>query len=198
PHWIRRALWLLRWILLQLIHNDLNRFLQLRVMSIDDIGGHLLDFDVRSDADVLDYPSFLRSPYRKVGRGHPSSIHQHRKAENADQSAPGALADKLAQTKLAPHPWQIVAARAGRLINNHHLWTLYRRGRVFDIRAVAHRPVRRQWPAKNVDVVVRRLPTAVEPLIYDDRFLVGLWVKIPFEVGVALVSGVRNIDIRNA
>ena len=70
--------------------------------------------------------------------------------------------------------------------------------RCLEIRAVAHRPIRRQRTAKNIDVVVGRLTAAVEPLVDDDRFLVGLRVEVALEVGVPLRGCVRHINIRHA
>src|SRR5882724_11575262 len=167
-------------------------------MAVDNIGRHLLDLDVRRHAYVLDYPTVFRGPDRQVRRRHPAAIHQHREAEYADQPAPGALADELAQAKLAPHPGQEIAARSGGLVDQHYLGTLNGSRRRFEIRAVTHSPIRRQRTAKNVDVVVGRLTAAVETLVYDDRFLVGLRVEVALEVGVPLRGCVRHINIRHA
>src|SRR5438128_2621283 len=107
-------------------------------MAVDNIGRHLLDLDVRRHAYVLDYPTVLRGPDRQVRRSYPAAIHQHGKAEYADQPAPGALADEFAQAKLAPHPRQEIAARSRGLVNQHYLGTLNGGGRRFEIRAVPH------------------------------------------------------------
>ena len=57
----------------------------------------------------------------RFGRGHRAAVHQHREAEDADQAAPGPLADQRAELELAEHPGQQVAAGAGRLVDEHHL-----------------------------------------------------------------------------
>ena len=73
----------------------------------------LLDVDVGRNAHVLDDPAVLGED-RQVGRGHDAAVHQDGEAEDADQPAPGPLADQLAEAELAEHPGQQVAAGARR------------------------------------------------------------------------------------
>jgi hypothetical protein len=42
-----------RRVLLQLLHHDRDRLLELRVVAGDDVGRRLLDLDVRRDADAF-------------------------------------------------------------------------------------------------------------------------------------------------
>ena len=91
-----------------------------------DVGRRLLDLDVRRHAFVLDDQAVL-GPDREVRRGDAAAVHQHREAEDADEAAPGALADERPELELAEHPRQQVAARAGGLVDDHHLRALDRR-----------------------------------------------------------------------
>jgi hypothetical protein len=58
PHRERRPLRRDRWILLQLLEDDRDRLLELRVVASDHLGRRLVDLDVGRDADVLDPESF--------------------------------------------------------------------------------------------------------------------------------------------
>ncbi len=112
-----------------------------------------------------------------------------------DQAAPGPLAHQRAQAELAEHPGQEVAAGAGGLVDDHHLGAEDRRVRRADRLAVAGRPVAHQRPAQQLDVVVGHLAAAVEPLVDDDRLLVGLGEEIALEVGVARAGRVGHVDV---
>ena len=61
----RRACVLGRRILLERLHHDLDRFLQLRVFALAHGLGVELDLDVRADADVLGYPLAPAAPARR-------------------------------------------------------------------------------------------------------------------------------------
>ena len=92
--------------------DDLDRSIELWVLAHRHGGGVLLDLDVGSNADVLDHPAFLGED-RQIGSRHESAVHQDREAKNADQAAPGSLADQFAQAKLTEYPRQEVASRTG-------------------------------------------------------------------------------------
>ena len=89
------------------------------------------------------------------------------------------------EVELAEHPGQEVAARAGRLVDDHDLGAEDRGAGRADRLAVAGGPVADQRPAQEVDVVVGHLAAAVEPLVDDDGLLVGLREEVALEVGVA-------------
>ena len=121
-----------RRVLGQLLQHDLDGLVELRVLARGHGGRVLLDVDIGRDAHVLDDPAVLGED-GQVGRRDAAAIHQGREAEDADQAAPGPLADQLAQAELAEHPRQQVAARAGRLVDDH------------DLGAEDHRIGRSEW-----------------------------------------------------
>ena len=86
----------LRLRILQAVERDLDRAVELRVAAAVDFARPLLDFDGRCDAFVLDAEAVL-GPDREVGRGDRAAVHQGGEAEDADQAAPGALADDGAE-----------------------------------------------------------------------------------------------------
>ena len=150
----------------------------------DDVGRRLLHLDVRRHALVLDDPAVL-GPDGEVGRRHRAAVHQDREAEDADQAAPGALADQRAELELAEHPGQEVAARAGRLVDEHDLRPVDGRARRLEVRAVAHRPVAHDRPAQEVDVVVGDQPPPLNRSSTMIASLSACGIEVALEVGVA-------------
>ncbi len=96
------------------------------------------------------------------------------------------------------HPRQQIAAGAGSLVDDHHLRSLDRRQRRFEVAAVAHGPVADHRTAEDVDVVVGHAAATVVALVDDDGVAVGLREEVAFEVGIAGAGGVRHIHVRNA
>jgi hypothetical protein len=101
-----------------------------------------------------------------------AAVHQHREAEDADQAAPGPLADERPQVELAEHPGQQVAARAGVLVDDHRLRPLDRREGASSGRPRSASPSGDERPPEDVDVVVGDAAAAVETLVDDDGVLV--------------------------
>ena len=101
--------WRWRWRFLQFVERDGDRLLELRVVAVDHIRRRLLHVDVRRHSLVLDDPTIF-GPDREVRGGDASSVDELRKAEDADQSAPRALADDRSQLELAEHPGKQIAA----------------------------------------------------------------------------------------
>src|SRR5262245_3900688 len=151
---VGRTAVLLRRVLLQLLHDQLDRLLELRVLARDDILRPLLHFDVRSDAFVLDGEAGVRGPEGHARSGDIPAVHQLRVAANADEPAPGPLADQGPQLVLAEHPREHVAAGASTLVDQQHLRAVNRGTRDAPVVTVARGEVAEERLAENVDVVV--------------------------------------------
>lgn len=109
-------------VLSQLSEHLFNCSVELRVLALGDGSGVLFDLDVWRYTHVFDDPAIL-GENGQIGRGHASSIHQDRKTENSDQAAPGSFTDELSQAEFVEHPRQKVAARSGRLVDDHDFGT---------------------------------------------------------------------------
>src|SRR6185437_13622225 len=106
---------------LQLVEDQLHALFELLVVACGVVLGQELDFDVGRDAFVLDFPVAFE-PVDGVARSHDvATVEQSGIAADADESAPGARAHQLAHAGLAEVPRVGVAARAGVLIDEHHL-----------------------------------------------------------------------------
>src|SRR5262249_23974105 len=110
PHAHRkvRALRLPRGILLQVVHDLGNRFVELRVVASVHFGRPLLHLDVRRHALVFDHPSAILHPDGQVRRRHPPAVQKRREAENTHQPTPLPLPYERAEFLLAEHPRQEV------------------------------------------------------------------------------------------
>src|SRR5579885_127080 len=75
---------------------DLDGLLKLRVVALADELRVVLDFNVRSDAVVLDLPLALQPVDGDARRGDMPAVHQFGIVVDADESAPGLLADERA------------------------------------------------------------------------------------------------------
>src|SRR4051794_34425670 len=77
---------------IQLGQYDLNRTLQLRIMTFDHEPWRHFDLDVRFDALILDFPFTRRTVNRQARRCELAAVDQSRVIVDADQPAPGPLA----------------------------------------------------------------------------------------------------------
>jgi len=110
-------------ILLQLIHDDLYCFFQLRIVAATDGMRVQIDFHIGSDAVVFHVPVAVGAPKGHARSGNEAAVHELRIIVDADKPAPGAFADQRADFSAAEIPRHGVAARAGELIHDHYLRT---------------------------------------------------------------------------
>src|ERR1035438_2540767 len=87
-------------ILLQLLHGDRHRALQLRVMTVVHRFRVLLHFYIRRDTMVLHVPFAGRAEESEVGRCNYAAVHQGWILRDANQSAPGTLTHQRADVRL--------------------------------------------------------------------------------------------------
>ena len=74
-----------RRMLRQLLHRHLNSLLELRVTTLDDISGRLLDFDIGRDPNILhNKPVFGPDPH--IRGGDPSPVKKRRITQYADKT----------------------------------------------------------------------------------------------------------------
>ena len=157
----------------------------------------MLDFDIGRHAFVFHAPAVFARPERQVRRRDGAAIHQHGKAEDAHQAAPRRLADQRAHVVFAEHPRQQVAARAGRLVDQHGARPLDRGGRRLHVGAIAHGPPGDFLLLQNLDVVIGHAAAAIETLVDDDGLLVRLREEIALEVSVAQARRIGHVHIRH-
>ena len=74
-----------------LLHDEVNRLLQLRVVSGEDLTGQVVNLDVGRHSTVLDQPLAVESVERELGPGHIAAVDQRNVAANAAYTSPGAL-----------------------------------------------------------------------------------------------------------
>src|SRR2546423_3137634 len=101
---------LLRRVLREQVQRHLDGLLKLRVVPLPDESGVVIHLDVGGDAVPLDLPLAAQSVDGDARRGDTSAVQQLRVVVDADQPAPGLLADERPQSRLAEVPWQGVAA----------------------------------------------------------------------------------------
>src|SRR5262245_5890686 len=117
----RRTFVLRARILLQLFQQVFDRPFELRVAALSPRRRIEFDLDVGADSGVLDLPFAVQSVDRRVGRGVEAAVHQRRRGERGDQTAPRAFADERADLRLAEEPRNRVGARSGPLVADYGL-----------------------------------------------------------------------------
>ena len=127
------------------------------------------------------------------GQGAP--VHQLGIGVDADQPAPGAPAQQLANAGAAEGVRQVVTAGARVLVDHHQLGPLHLTGRGVVDQPVAVGPARKVFAAQHLDDVVGGLAATVRALVDDQRLFVHLREEHAVEVGVAGVGGVRQVDV---
>src|SRR5579872_6975891 len=111
-----------RWTFLEFFHGHLHRFLQLGVTAFAHERGILLHLNIGRHTDILHLPlAGERVVDSGTGRTHEASVHEWWTSGHADQAAPGAGSDELADAGAFEVPGHGIAARAGALIDDHHL-----------------------------------------------------------------------------
>ena len=180
---IRRALILARWRLRQSVQDQLDRLLQLRIAALPPQFRVELDFDVGRHAFVFHLPFAFGCPEGEVRRSYAAAIDQRWIPADADQSAPSAFPDHRPEFVPLKCPGQIIAARTGMLVCQHHLRPEDLAGRRRVISAMPGGPQIQKRPIQAIDDPVRRLAAAVEPLVNDDGLLIDLGEEVAVEVG---------------
>ena len=114
-----------------------------------------------------------------------------------DEAAPGPLADERTDLAEAEHVRHQIAARAGHLVDDHHLRTPDAGRRARERQTVAGDVVEVavEVALQDVDDVVGGRSAAVVAFVDDDALLVLLREVVAVEARIARLSGVRQVDI---
>src|SRR5579863_8877485 len=179
----------------QFTQPNLHRRLQLGVVTLAHRLWILLDRHVRVDSVILHIPLARGRKERDARRGDVPAVHEDGNFADADQAAPGPLADQSADLRLLEQPGKRIAAGAGDFVRYHHFGPVDGgiRG-VLDF-AVAGRPIRFDVAAQDLHDVIGHLPAAVEALVDDRALLLSLREVIAVEIGEAFRTGVRQVYV---
>src|SRR5207245_4048760 len=119
---------------------------------------------------IFDNPlaAIVRYPKSKARRGDETPIAKGLNVADANESAPCPRADNWSDFLTVEKPRKSVAARAGKLVDDHYFRTKnpYRRPR--NIFRVARRDEREQLALQLLRVQVGKRDAGVPPLIHDD------------------------------
>ena len=96
-----------------------------------------INFNVRRNSTVFDFPIAVKAIDSGSRRGNVASVDQFRITSNADQSAPGLLADQRADGGFAEVPRQCISSRTGHFIDEQDLGTVDRLRRAGPVVAFA-------------------------------------------------------------
>ena len=91
---IRGTLDLGQRMFLQLLHDDLDRFIELGVVTLSPRRGIEIDLDVGGDTAVLHFPFAVQSVDRGARSGHAATIDQFGISADTDESSPCPFADQ--------------------------------------------------------------------------------------------------------
>jgi uncharacterized membrane protein (Fun14 family) len=111
-------------VLLDLVEHVVDGDIELGATPAGVLGGVVDDLDVGVDAVALDAPGAVLLVEAEVGDGGVAPVDQARNARDADETAPGAGADELAELVVLEEPGEHVAARAGHAVDEHALGAL--------------------------------------------------------------------------
>src|ERR1700731_2716221 len=97
---------LLRRMLFQLLHHDLDGLVELRVVSLTECCRIEIDIVIRRYAGVFDLPLAIEAVNRGARRGDAAAVEKFGVAPDADQSPPCFLPHQRAEAGLAEVPGQ--------------------------------------------------------------------------------------------
>ena len=100
PYWESRDLGLGRRILLQLLEDERDGLLELRIVSGYDQGGCHFNLDVRINPHVFNDPFALGAQDPQARRRNIAAVHKIGIIVNAHQASPGSFPDKFPQPLL--------------------------------------------------------------------------------------------------
>src|SRR5579871_3756741 len=105
----------------QLLHYDFDGLIELRVMASTPCGGIEIYVHVGRNAMVLHFPIAVKTVDGGARSGDAPSVNQLGIASDADQAAPGSLANQRTDSSLAEIPRQRISTRAGHFVDDQNL-----------------------------------------------------------------------------
>src|SRR6188768_641741 len=184
-----------RRVLLKQLYPFGNRSFELRIAPFDHIGRRVFNLDVRRDADIFDIPLPLQVIECQARRGDTTAVYCRRSAKCTDQSTPRACSNQRPEFAKVKHIRESVAARSGRLINDHHLRTEYPRQWRGRRLAVTQGEIAHRFPVKLVYDVVRHHAALVVSLVYHRSVSVLLGIKITRKIRITGARGIRQPNV---
>src|SRR5579862_6258808 len=113
--------------LLQLLLDVIDCGFELRILTLSHEIRPEIDVDIGIDTLILRNPlARLAVVNPKLGRGNRASVQQGRARRDADEATPSSLPNQRAELRLAEHPREEVAPRAGILVDHQDLRALHR------------------------------------------------------------------------
>src|SRR5277367_4963972 len=131
-------------------------------MALAPRGGIHFDIYVGRDAVIFHFPVSFGGEKSEAGSGDEAVVHQAGIAADADEAAPGAFADELAETDVTEIPGERVAAGAGKFIGDHYFGSVNSAEGRGIIGAFARGPVIPNFPLHVLNDVIGGLASRVE------------------------------------
>src|SRR3989442_9435727 len=119
-------------------------------------------------------------------------------ARNANESAPGARTNDWPDFLAMKEPGEGVAARAGEVVDDQHLWSVNRHGWTGGALAFAWGESGEQLTAKFFRIKIRNLPTGIVTLVDNDAVLIELRGELLVERDNAGERGIRHVHVPDA
>src|SRR5258707_12458684 len=152
-------------MLLELLHHDGDGTLQLRVMSRSDILRQLFDRYIGRNTMAFNFPIPLETIDRITRRGHEAPVDESRVTADAHEASPRARAHQGAEARLAKVPGHGVAARTGRLVDNHRFGAEDGSLRIVDRWAITFDGIAQMLLAQDADNIIGQESALVEALV---------------------------------
>src|ERR1700726_897837 len=185
-------------MLLYILHQQFQRFFQLRIASRPHQIGTVIDDHVRLDAVVLDQPLAVEAVERKLRPGDVTAIHQGGISADTAHSAPGAHPNHRPQLVELKKICKEIAVRGGVLIAYGVHVTVkngvgYRAGR--PITRGLH--ARQHAPEPFKDNLVHKA-AAVKAHVEDQTLLANLGKELAHELIEPVVLHIGDVDVAHA
>ncbi len=152
--------------------------------------GVLINFDVGRDAVIFDFPITTESIESPTGCGDMPTIEKRRIAADANESAPSFHTDERAEAGFTEIPRHGVAARAGKLIDDHDFGSEDGLRGIGDVFAFAGHDSAHGMTAEIFDDVIGDIAAVVVAFVENRALLADLREEITIEAGVAPVRGI--------
>src|SRR5258707_4671027 len=152
-------------MLLELLHHYGDGTFQLRVMSRGDVLRQLFDRYIGRNTMAFNFPIPLKTIDGITRCGHEAAVDQSRITADAHQATPGARAHQGAEARLTKVPGHGVAARPGRLVDDHRFGAEDGSLRIVDRCAITFDGIAQMLLAQDADNIIGQESALVEALV---------------------------------
>src|SRR3954471_20767126 len=178
-------------------HAFLDGTFELRVVTGDHVLWPVFDIDVGRNTGIFDRPFPVLTKETSARCDRRAAVDEKRRVGRMDETAPSPFAHERADLAELEHIRHEVAARAGHLVDDHHLWppdSGRRRSKRISVAGDIIK-VAAKIALQNIDYVIRRRASAVVAFVDDGSLLVLLREVISVEAGVTGLAGIRQVDV---